>query len=197
MMAASEWIAFLDSDDTWHPDKIAKQVSLHKKNPKLKISYTDEQWVRDDKKIALPKKYQKPLQSTFENSLAYCNIAPSSVVIKKELLDKIGGFDESLKVCEDYDLWLRILTDNEIGYIPEKLMTKYGGHDDQLSQKHWGMDRFRVIALEKHIDGEFDDIVRRELLKKYELLSRGAVKYNRLDDVEIYRVRMEQLRSGY
>ena len=118
-------------------------------------------------------------------------------MIKKELLDNIGGFDESLEVCEDYDLWLRILAKEEIGLINEKLITKYGGHDDQLSLKHWGMDRFRVRALEKHLDGEYDTAIRQELIKKYALLSKGAAKYDRVDDLEIYRVRIEQLRAGY
>jgi len=197
MMASSEWIAFLDSDDTWHPEKIARQLKLHKQSPTLKISYTDEEWIRDGKLVALPKKYQKPSQATFKNSLDYCNIAPSSVLMEKKFFDKIGEFDESLEVCEDYDLWLRILAGNEIGYLPEKLITKYGGHDDQLSSKYWGMDRFRVRALEKHLDGEEDAIVRQELIRKYKLLEKGAVKYNRADDFEIYRVRIEQLRAGY
>ena len=197
MMASSEWIAFLDSDDVWHPEKIARQIKFHKQSSSLKISYTDEQWVRDGKMVTLPKKYQKPSQTTFENSLDYCNIAPSSVLIEKKLFDKVGAFDEALEVCEDYDLWLRILLENSIGYLPEKLITKHGGHDDQLSMKHWGMDRFRVRALEKHLDGEYDAVVRQELIKKYELLSRGAAKYARADDLEIYRVRIEQLQAGY
>jgi pentatricopeptide repeat protein len=62
-------------------------------------------------------------------------------------LESIGFFDENLPVCEDYDLWIRILVENEIGYLKEKLVTKFGGHEDQLSSKHWGMDRFRVLSL--------------------------------------------------
>jgi len=100
-------------------------------------------------------------------------------------------------VCEDYDLWLRILAENTIGYLPKKLITKYGGHADQLSSKHWGMDRFRVRALEKHMEGKYAFSVRQELIKKYLDLSKGAYKYNRMEDIEVYRARIEQLRAGY
>ncbi len=195
MMASSEWIAFLDSDDVWHLDKISIQSGFHGRHPELKISYTDEEWVRDDKAVALPKKYRKPPQVTFENSLDYCNIAPSSVLIEKTFFDAIGGFDESLEVCEDYDLWLRILADTEIGFVDKKLMTKYGGHSDQLSSLHWGMDRFRVRALEKHLESRFNELVRSELIKKYELLTKGAAKHSRLHDLKRYCSRIKQLQK--
>ena len=53
---------------------------------------------------------------------------------KKELLEEMKGFDENFVVCEDYDLWLKITSQYEVGYIKEPLITKYGGHDDQLSK---------------------------------------------------------------
>ena len=62
-------------------------------------------------------------------------ISPSSVLLRKELLETVGVFDETLPACEDYDLWLRILVREEIEYIEDQLITKYGGHADQLSIK--------------------------------------------------------------
>ncbi|MEA3373256.1 MAG: glycosyltransferase [Campylobacterota bacterium] len=197
MMASSDWIAFLDSDDSWHPDKLARQMTLHKKEPDLKISYTDERWIRNGAEVSLPKKYCKPAKTTFMNSLEYCNIAPSSVVVHRSLLERVGLFDEALEVCEDYDLWLRVLAKYEVGLISEKLIDKYGGHDDQLSLKHWGMDRFRARALEKHLDGDDDSIVRQVLIGKYEQLHAGALKYKRFEDAAHYGARIEQLKAGY
>jgi glycosyltransferase involved in cell wall biosynthesis len=194
MMASCEWIAFLDSDDEWHPDKISMQCKLHKQSPALKISYTDEKWVRNGKTVELPKKYQKPPQATFENSLDYCNIAPSSVLVEKAFFDSIGGFDESLEVCEEYDLWLRILAGENIGFIDKKLVTKYGGHSDQLSSLHWGMDRFRVRALEKLLAANPDHpAITKTLLEKYTLLLKGAQKYGRDEDAMHYRMRIAEL----
>jgi len=197
MMAANEWIAFLDSDDTWHPKKIAFQVAYHQKHKETKFMYTDEVWVSGERELPVPKKYHKPESIRFEEALEYCNIAPSSVLMQKKLFDRLGGFDESLEVCEDYDLWLRVLREEKIDLVPQKLINKYGGADDQLSMKHWGMDRFRVRVLEKHLDSSVDEVVRAELLKKYELLLSGAQKYDRQDDVALYRVRIEQLQAGY
>lgn len=197
MMASSEWIAFLDSDDTWHRDKIEKQVALHKKEPQLKISYADEKRIYNGKETTLPMKSTKSGGDIFEKSLSESNIVCSSTIVKKSLLMSVGLFDESLEVCEDYDLWLRILCEHEIGLIDEKLITKYDGHDDQLSMRHRGMDRFRVRALEKHLDGAYDAIVRKELIHKYEMLLQEASKHDRHDEHELYLLRLDQLRAGY
>jgi glycosyltransferase involved in cell wall biosynthesis len=197
MMAANEWIAFLDSDDMWHPEKLKEQVLYHKKNKGYKASYTDEVWIRDDKEVPIPKKFQKPEKATFETCLSYCNIAPSSLLMQKKLFDALGGFDESLEVCEDYDFWLRILQKEPIALVDQKLVTKYSGADNQLSMKHWGMDRFRVKALEKHLETAFDTLVREELIRKYTLLADGARKYQKEDDVSLYEARIEQLRAGF
>ena len=61
-----------------------------------------------------------------------CKISPSSVIIKKEIFKDLGFFNEKLPVCEDYDLWLRILAKFPILYLDEKLTVKYGGHKNQL-----------------------------------------------------------------
>jgi glycosyltransferase involved in cell wall biosynthesis len=192
MMASYEWVAFLDSDDTWHPKKLAFQVAYHKKNPDSLVSYTDEVWIRNDKECPLPKKFQKPENVTFEDSLEYCNIAPSSVVIKKEYFDRLGGFDERLKVCEDYDLWLRILKENQINLVPQKLVNKYGGADDQLSMKYKLLDRWHIISLFKHVD---NPLVSEKIHVMCEGLEKAAVKYKDeklLDECAVWKMRLAQ-----
>ena len=67
-----------------------------------------------------------------------------------------GGFNESLPVCEDYDLWLRISKDTEVPLIPEALVTRRGGHADQLSRSTWGFDRFRVTAIANLLEAGLD-----------------------------------------
>jgi glycosyltransferase involved in cell wall biosynthesis len=191
---ASEWIAFLDSDDEWHPDKLREQVEFHKKNPDILMSYTDEKWIRDAKEVKVPKKYKKYTGYIFENFLSHCIIAPSASMIHKKLFDKIGVFDETLEVCEDYDLWLRIALEHEIGLVGKKLITKYAGHDNQLSFKHWGMDRFRVKSLEKLLKTEQKETVKCELIKKYTLLLQGAIKYDKMHDTELYERRLNELK---
>lgn len=195
--AKYDWIAFLDSDDTFCKDKLQKQVDFHQKNRDIFISYTAENWVRDDLEIQVPKKFQKIGRNIFLENLPYCNIAPSSVVIHKNIFDTLGCFDETLEVCEDYDLWLRISSLHEVGLVNEQLITKYAGHKDQLSFKHWGMDRFRVVVLEKllqtvHCQEKIEKI-KQELLKKYQLLLKGAIKYDKIHDISIYKAKIESI----
>lgn len=196
-IAKHEWIAFLDSDDEWHIDKLQEQVKLHKNSNKLLMSYTDEKWIRDGVEVQIAKKFAKVETNIFEASLSHCIIAPSSVLMHKSLFDSVGLFDESLEVCEDYDLWLRIAHKHKIGLVDKKLITKYGGAKDQLSMKFWGMDRFRVLALEKLLQefGESDakGMVKDELLKKYTLLLKGAIKHSKLKDVKIYEKKINEL----
>ncbi len=194
MMASSEWIAFLDSDDTWHPHKLEKQVAFHQQYPYLKISYTDEQWIRNGTSVNSPQKFAKSNENLYERSLEQCIIAPSSVMMRKELFDTFGGFDESLEVCEDYDLWLRLLCEHEFGLLNEKLITKYGGHEDQLSTKFRGMDRFRVRALENlHVKYSHDVQILQTLLKKYKRLLHGAQKHGRFEAAHHYQNRIDSL----
>ena len=187
--AKSEWIAFLDSDDIWHKDKLKMQVAFHKKNPDVFVSYTDESWVRDEKEVKIPKKFRKIGKDAFLENLSYCNIAPSATLINQKIFDKVGLFDETLEVCEDYDLWLRIAVHYKIVLIDTKLLIKYAGHDDQLSYKHWGMDRFRVQSLENlltHVQGEQKELVQKELYLKYTLLKKGAIKHKKENEEKLY-----------
>jgi len=195
------YIAFLDSDDEWLKDKLALHVAYHKQNPDILMSYTDEVWIRNGVEVKIPKKFKKLGVDIFKENLEYCNIAPSSVCLHVELLKDVGLFDESLEVCEDYDLWLRILVKYEVGLINEKLITKYAGHEDQLSFKHWGMDRFRVESLEKLLMYKFPSwslgtrknknkqtilSLKQTITKKYKLLLRGAIKYDKIQDIKNY-----------
>lgn len=187
-----QWIAFLDSDDTWHMDKLAWHVEFHKQNPEILMSYTDETWIRDDKELKIPKKFHKVGGDIFEACLSHCIIAPSAVMLHKKLLDEVGFFDESLEVCEDYDLWLRVASANRIGLIDKKLIRKYAGHKEQLSFKHWGLDRFRVLALEKLLQTDKKEIVIKSLLQKYSLLLKGAIKYDKMLEIQEYEGRIKQ-----
>ena len=191
-----QWVAFLDSDDEWHESKLQEQAEFHKNNPKILMSYTDEKWIRDGNEVKLPKKYEKHGGYIFEKSLSHCIIAPSATMIHKDLLEEVGLFDESLEVCEDYDLWLRVTCRYEVGVCNKKLITKYGGDSDQLSTKYWGMDRFRVQALEKvlelNLQKEKIDLVRNTLVKKYSLLLSGAKKYDKKVEINEYKNKIDK-----
>ena len=186
-----QWLAFLDSDDHWLPEKLEKQVEFHRNNPDVMISQTAEVWIKNGKPINPKKYHEKPSGYIFSESLARCLITPSAVMISKMLLVNAGLFDEDLPACEDYDMWLRLTHNNNVGLIDDKLVIKTGGHSDQLSKKYWGMDRFRVRTLEKILDnyplsptqrGETIEMI----LKKSKILQDGAEKRDHIDDVLKY-----------
>ena len=152
--SSSEWIAFLDSDDFWHPDKLEKQFLQTEIVPECPIHFTDEIWIRNGIRVNPKKKHQKLDGWIFKPSLELCLISPSTVMLRRELFEAHGMFDEKLPICEDYDLWLRLTAQYPVALLKEKLMTRRGGHADQLSRSEWGIDRYHVQSILKVINTE-------------------------------------------
>lgn len=171
--AKYEWIAFLDSDDIWHENKIEEHVALHVKNPHIKASFSDELWVRNGK-VVNKKKHLRKEEPTFLNSLRTCKIGASTFFAHKDIFEDIGLFDESLKVCEDYDLWLRILRKHTIKIINKELITKQAGHINQLSFTTPLIDKYRVQALQKHLKSEYKKEVLEEISFKNNILNKNG-----------------------
>lgn len=191
-LANGRYVAFLDSDDLWLKNKLSKQISQMEARPDLMICYTDEVWIRRGKRVNPMKKHAKYSGWIFERCLPLCIISPSSAMMRRELFNEIGLFDENLPVCEDYDFWLRASCRFQIKFIDEKLIVKRGGHEGQLSEKFWGLDRFRVRAIEKILHAGC--LSRRqamaaaeELARKCSILARGFEKRGELQEARIYK----------
>lgn len=190
--AKGEWIAFLDSDDLWEPLKLETQMQWVKRHREFHAVYTDEIWIRNGVRVNPMNKHRKHSGDIFHFCLPLCIVSPSSVILRAELLREVGGFDESMPVCEDYDLWLRIAKQYLFHFIEEKLIVKRGGHEDQLSRKFWGMDRWRVHALEKllkenRLNEKQRDGVVAMLIEKCRVLVIGYDKRGKSQDAEHYR----------
>jgi glycosyltransferase involved in cell wall biosynthesis len=149
--ASGRFITFLDSDDLWLPQKLFRQVEFFNKNPEAQICQTEETWIRKGVRVNPKKRHKKPRGMIFEPSLALCLVSPSAVMIRRSLFEKVGGFDETLPACEDYDLWLRISCRYPVYLIETSLIIKRGGHNDQLSASS-GLDKFRIKSLTKIIE---------------------------------------------
>jgi glycosyltransferase involved in cell wall biosynthesis len=176
-------IAFLDSDDEWLPGKLEKQVQAMERSSEL-LCHTNEIWIRNGVRVNPMKKHEKFGGWIFEKTLSLCLISPSSVLVDRGLFDEVGLFDETLPACEDYDLWLRVCAYHSVLYLEEPLLVKHGGHADQLSRRHWGMDRFRIRALRKilarpDLRPDHRRAADAMLEQKLEIFSRGAAKRGR------------------
>ena len=133
--ACFEWPAFLDSDDAWLPRKLERQSAALSENEGIPVCHTDDIWMRKGIRFNQGKRYQKAGGRIFRKCLPVCIISPSSVLIDREIFQRVGLFDPSLPAAEDYDLWLRICARYEILYINEPLIVKYDGHPGQLSHQ--------------------------------------------------------------
>ncbi len=189
--AQSTWLAFLDSDDEWLPDKLTVQKQAITDNPNVKICHSDEIWIRNSRRVNPHSKHQKKGGWIFQDCLPLCAISPSSVLIHQSIFKTVGLFDENLPACEDYDLWLRITHQYPVLYIDQALIKKYGGHDDQLSKKYWGMDRFRIRSiinlLEKHeLKTNDGQAARQMLINKLEIYINGAKKRSKQEEINHY-----------
>ncbi len=197
-IASFEWIALLDSDDSWLPEKISMIRQAQLQNPEYHLFHSDEIWIRNGVRVNPMKKHGKNGGWIFESCLPLCAISPSAVVLRRSLLHTTGYFDESLPACEDYDLWLRICHAFPVHYIDRPLIIKYGGHADQLSRRYWGMDRFRIRSLvrllqQHNLRQNYRFAVLSTLVAKLEVLLKGAEKHDNQEVIAEFSPILEQL----
>lgn len=187
----SEWIALLDSDDEWLPNKLFDQEQALQRNSDYTVCHTEEIWIRNGRRVNPMRKHAKSGGWIFQQCLPLCAMSPSSIMIRRDCFDQVGYFDESLPACEDYDLWLRLASRVPVLFIEQALIVKYGGHEDQLSAKYWGMDRFRIKALQKILE---QDVLKGEdrraaiamLKEKAKIFSQGALKRGKEEQARFY-----------
>lgn len=187
-----EWISFLDSDDYWLPRKLERQLTYLAGKPSLQVGHTDEMWLKNGMRINQSKKHRKWEGWFFLPSLQLCLISPSTVLLHRSVLEEVGSFDERFLVVEDYELWLRVTARFPIGYLDEKLVVKTGGHPDQLSATIDGIEKYRLLALEKSITSgtlspEFLRAARETYRHKAHIYMRGCLKRGKWDEAEIFR----------
>ena len=182
--AREEWVAFLDSDDEWFFDKLEKQSSALEKNPGILFCHTSEIWIRNGVRVNQMKKHKKYGGMIFNNILDMCRVSPSSVLLNKSILEHVGCFNEELKVCEDYDLWLRIASKYPILFLELPLRNKFGGHRGQLSKVADGIEKYRIQSLESILSStplsksQFE-MARNMLLYKLNIYGKGLKNRNK------------------
>jgi glycosyltransferase involved in cell wall biosynthesis len=184
----SPWISFLDSDDEWLPHKLEKQILFFTQSPKCHFLHSEEIWIRNGVRVNPKLKHNKGSQDLFKRSLEFCLISPSTVIMKRDLFIQYGPFDESFTVCEDYDLWLKILAFEDVGFLPDFVTHKYGGHADQLSTQFVAMDYWRLKSLINLLNvvknQSHREMILLEIQKKAPLLLKGYQKHQNAERFE-------------
>ncbi|HEO64049.1 MAG TPA: glycosyltransferase family 2 protein [Candidatus Omnitrophica bacterium] len=183
------YIAFLDSDDWWDKEKLSIQVNEMDKNPNYAVSHTEEKWYKDGKIFNQKRVHKKFHGYIFDKCLPLCVVSMSTALIKRELFNDTGLFDESLPCCEDYDFWLRVSARYPLLLIDKPLTLKDGGRKDQVSYIYrTGMDKFRIGSITKILDmpkflnGKQRKLAKRELAKKCRIYGNGCIKHNKPEE---------------
>jgi len=199
--STAPFIAFLDSDDYWLPEKLSSQMDFFRHNPETLICQTEELWIRHGRRVNPGKKHRKPSGDIFSPSLKMCLVSPSAVMVRRSLLDETGLFDETLPACEDYDLWLRISSRHPVPLLDKPLVIKTGGHADQLSHRYPGMDRFRIRSLANLLHRNIltraqEQETLGELKRKCHIYAKGCLKRGRKQEGQFYLALPEKIKQG-
>jgi GT2 family glycosyltransferase len=188
--AEGDLIAFLDSDDFWRPKKLTIQVDFFTSHPDALICQTGEFWVRNGRRVNPGRRHRKLSGMIFTSSLELCLVSPSAVMMRKTLFSMVGGFDETLPACEDYDLWLRVTRRYPVHLIDAPLVVKTGGHPDQLSAAP-GLDQYRIRSIlnlleSNELTEDQKQAAADVLSRKCRIYADGCRKRGRIDEARYY-----------
>ncbi len=183
--AIAPWIALLDSDDQWMPEKLSVCHDFILNRQSHPILHSDEVWLREDRIVK--QKLKRPSGDAFAECVKQCCIGPSTSVLHRSVFAHVGLFRCDLPVCEDYDFWLRATSRFMVTHIPLALIQKHGGHEDQLSTRFHSMDFWRLKALVFQLWNPFltsdkKALVAETMIQKSEILLKGYEKHHNLEN---------------
>lgn len=143
------YVAFLDADDTWLPDKLERQLRALSENPGCRASYSAFT-VCDRDLSPIQVRPSKRQGSVLEDLLCYGNVVgtPSTVLLERSLFEAVGGFDAEMSQCADWDMWVRLASHTDFLYLDEPLAA-YRQHDANMSLNASLLERDSVRVLEK------------------------------------------------
>jgi glycosyltransferase involved in cell wall biosynthesis len=154
--ARGEFVAFLDSDDFWTSDaKLALQMAVFAERPALALVHCAANiWLTETDEL-LPENLcsGKAQGNCYEHLFRVNELNSSTVVARKSCLEAVGGFDESFRSCEDWDLWLRLARRYEFGHVPQHLVT-YRIHGRSMARNRLRMCETRFRLIEKAVQAD-------------------------------------------
>ena len=189
MESSGEYIAFLDDDDEWHPTKLTKQLQVFEGDKRIGLVYSAIRIIIQDKGIQYLSIPEASGDLSREILFHNCIKTTSSVMLKRNVFELAGGFDEKLPAMQDYDLWIRCLQITEVGCIREPLVNYYVS--DKSNQISSYTDKY-ITAMEI-IDEKYRVIL--DSLTKNEYRIRNADKYADLAKISLKNKSTKQCRT--
>jgi glycosyltransferase involved in cell wall biosynthesis len=145
-----EFIALLDADDLWHPDKLTKQVTFMRTHRDLGMSYTQGLYIDPSDRVIGPLDSDAAYRGhCFTQLLLKNDIVASSVMVRRTAIEAVGNFDSELRACENWELWTRIAHRFPIDRLEERL-TLYRQHPANMSRNLDKMRTYRLMTVRKN-----------------------------------------------
>ncbi|MFB9991314.1 glycosyltransferase family 2 protein [Deinococcus oregonensis] len=147
--SAGELLAYLDADDTIHPEKIERQLAYLQQHPEIDLVYSD--YCRADQDLNLVSEEVIGIKRLpLDEAYVYTNVFPvMSPLLRRRLADRVGDFDPSLRAAEDWDYWLRCQRAGQFGYLPG-FLSVYRIHGTQMHKDYEFMLKYCRMAAAKN-----------------------------------------------
>ncbi|MHC4321510.1 MAG: glycosyltransferase family 2 protein [Planctomycetota bacterium] len=189
-LSQAEFIAFLDHDDLWVPDKLKLQMESFNENPQVGLVYAKYTSFRDGKELRT--KPEKGYSGwIFKELLAKSFVQTSTVVVKRECLNAVGPYDESFSLGDEYDMFLRIAKKFQCGFI-DKGLTRYRVHDTNASNNDFLFDNENLGVYKKiynnftDLDGEEKKILRKRIARYSMKVAEGLYSQGKREESKEY-----------
>lgn len=146
-----DYVAFIDSDDSWKPFKLERQLAIFLTQPKVGAVYSGVEIKRDNKIIGtlVPEFSGNILPHLLTSNVINTT---SSLIVKRELLTQINGFDVNLPSCQDWDLYIRLSEITEFGFVKEPLVIFLQHNGARISTNYTSVTKGHNLIYKKHND---------------------------------------------
>jgi glycosyltransferase involved in cell wall biosynthesis len=147
--SSGEFIAFLDADDLWTPDKLQEQLKALEDNKNAGLAYSWTDWIDESGQFLRPGGYINKNGNVFAALLHRDFVeSGSNPLIRKQALSEVGGFDDSLAQAEDWDMWLRLAARYEFVCVPKPHIL-YRICPNSGSSNVWKMEKASLKVIQR------------------------------------------------